>query len=157
MGVLGFRRSISYKDSSWSRVALTLRWWIKDKRKMNRSCPPRPNSNPGGDRSNVGLFATLILLLFSQENPVKGITYSLMDVLLDDENAWTGGWGERNLDSDDFPYSSPKILDCERIRRGINKERKKELFILFPKEERGQMHRVVLVLKGEGFSFFTEL
>ena len=54
---------------------------------MNRSCPPRPNSNPGGDRSNVGLFATLILLLFSQENPVKGITYSLMDVLLDDENA----------------------------------------------------------------------
>lgn len=153
MGVLGFRRSISYKDSSWSRVALTLRWWIKDKRKMNRSCPPRPNSNPGGDRSNVGLFATLILLLFSQENPVKGITYSLMDVLLDDENAWTGGWGERNLDSDDFPYSSPKILDCERIRRGINKERKKELFILFPKEERGQMHRVVLVLKGEGFSF----
>ena len=52
-----------------------------------------------------------------------------------------------------FPYSSPKTLDCERIRRGINKERKKELFILFPKEERGQMHRVALTLKGEGFSF----
>ena len=60
------------------------------------------------------------------------------------------------MDSDDFPYSSPKILDCERICRGINKERKKELFILFPKEERGQMHRVILALKGEGFSFLLK-
>ena len=56
------------------------------------------------------------------------------------------------MDSDDFPYSSPKILDCERICRGINKERKKEFFILFPKEERGQMHRVLLIPKGEGLS-----
>lgn len=61
------------------------------------------------------------------------------------------------MDSDDFPYSSPKILDCERICRGINKERKKELFILFPKEERGQMHRVALALKGEGFNFLLSV
>ena len=44
---------------------------------MNRSHPLRPNSNLGGDRSNVGLFATSILPLFSQENPIKGITCSL--------------------------------------------------------------------------------
>lgn len=61
------------------------------------------------------------------------------------------------MDSDDFTYSSPKILDCERICRGINKDGKKELFILFPKEERGQMHRVVLALKGEGFSFLLSV
>ena len=60
-----------------------------------------------------------------------------MDVLLDDEDAWTGGWGERNLDSDDLPYSSPKILDCERIRRGINKERKKRAFYSLSKGGKG--------------------